>query len=242
MPRDTWKTLLGRGASVHLSRAEAEPLLRRALDLASREGASEVDRANLLHHLGDACRALGKLEEAESLLTESVEIGRRLTPDTAWATESALGLVKRLRGDFAGAIAIYERLASERDSRSGGVWTAALADAHLAAGHLSEVEPLYERARELLERGSSDPTMRAEQLLRMGLALEKTGNLQRALEVVREAESLMEEVVRGKTMSISARLPGAVLDPIRQHRERLEAARATSGPDGPPVAAALGAK
>ena len=37
MTRDTWKTLLGRGASVHISRAEAEPLLRRALELATTE-------------------------------------------------------------------------------------------------------------------------------------------------------------------------------------------------------------
>ncbi len=222
MTRDTWKTLLGRGASVHISRAEAEPLLRRALELATEMGASEADRANILHHLGDACRGVGKLEEAELLLSESVEIGRRVTPATVWATESALAVVKRLRGDLAGAIVILERLANERGSQSGGAWIAALADAHLAAGHLAEVEPLHERARAELERGPSDPTMRAEHLLRMGLALEKSGNLPRAIEVIREAEALMVAVTNGATRTISARLPGAVLAPIRQHRERLE--------------------
>lgn len=220
-----WRALLGRGASVHISRAEAEPLLRRALELARARGVADGDMAGLLHHLGDACRGTGKLDEAEAFLTEAAELAQRATPDAAWATWSGLATVKTLRGNPDGAAAIYERLAREEARTASGspVWTLAHATALLAAGAPERAERVLEQARELLGDGGHNPTMRAEQLAQMGLAFERLGKLERALALVREAETLLADVAAGRRMSPSARLPGDVLAPVRAHRERIEA-------------------
>lgn len=92
---------------------KAEPLLRRALDLADKHlDPLWTKRLPFLVNLCDACARLGQLDEADQLIQEAIALARKIAPAQSWSVASCqhqLASVRRKQGRFPEAEEIVRR-------------------------------------------------------------------------------------------------------------------------------------
>jgi serine/threonine protein kinase/Tfp pilus assembly protein PilF len=121
-------------ASLKLDREDflsAEALLRPALEIQPKMlGEGHADVASLRNLLGEACFALGKLDEAESLLNKALQSRRAGPPNVEMAHAlNSLGKIRMQRSDYAAAEALW-REALETGLKAAGEDEVAVATAY----------------------------------------------------------------------------------------------------------------
>jgi tetratricopeptide (TPR) repeat protein len=155
---------------MHASRdrfAEAEPLLRRALEISEqRLGPDHPHTALALTRLGSLFQREGKLAGAERLLTRALTLRQAATGSGSPQTAEVLAILASCyvaMGRYTEAATAYRNLISNQESRLGLDDPAVarslnrLADVYLAGREPSRAQPLYERAFGVL--GPADPNM-----------------------------------------------------------------------------------
>jgi tetratricopeptide (TPR) repeat protein len=136
--------------------AAAEPLFRQALDLRGRVHANHAssDVAATQASLGGVLRSLGRLAEADVLLSQALETRRTLLGEDHPATLvslNELGLLRREQGRDAEAVGLLREVLTVRQARDPlhrdtAASTINLALALQATGELDEAEALCEQA------------------------------------------------------------------------------------------------
>lgn len=201
--------------SVFVPRSQAEPLLREAALIAEADGATPIELAALLHHLGTACAALGKLEDARGFLERAEQLAESAAPDNSWATTSALAGVVRRQGRLDEAFVLYRKL-SERST----VWLVDLASIAVDQGRVAEAVTICHEA---LQRDGDtwEPVIGASRLVAIGRVLERCGRIDLSLELAQRAVDRARSVVTGEARSPSARSPRHVLAELEANLERV---------------------
>lgn len=141
--------------------AEAEPHLRRALELARGSGAvaNVIDQltaeADILSHLGGTLSHLGRLAEAEAVHREAYEIMNRIGPNGSPDASSALGNIAAMRaaqGDATGAVNMFReavekaRQAPSPDRQAEAIALGNLGTVLAQRGDFQEAEPYLRKA------------------------------------------------------------------------------------------------
>jgi serine/threonine-protein kinase len=182
--------------------AEAEPLMREALDLRRGADPTSPETAQALNNLGELLRVMGRTDEAAPLLTASVAMREWLLgpthPDLAGSLNN-LGQLHLVRGNAADAIAVLTRalkilgpLGEEHPTY--GLTLNNLAAAEFNAGNLRRAEELFRQTLELRRRTmpASHPTI-AQGLHNVAGTLVHQKRLGEAIPMYREALALRRQ-------------------------------------------------
>ena len=185
---------------------EAEPLLRRALEIWERVlGPDHPYTATSLNNLAGLYYSQGKLTEAEPLFRRALEIRERVLgrdhPDTAESLDDLAGLyysqgkLTEAEPLFRRALEIRERVLG-RDHPDTAESLDDLAGLYYSQGKLTEAEPLFRRALEIRERvlGRDHPDT-AESLDDLAGLYYSQGKLTEAEPLFRRALEIRERVL-----------------------------------------------
>jgi tetratricopeptide (TPR) repeat protein len=191
---------------------EAEVHHRRTLAIEERElGANHPRLASARSNLANALVDAGKLAEAAALYRKALANTEANDgpdhPDVAiYATN--LGNVLEQLGELDEARAQHERALAVREAALGPdhpdlVWTLmGLAGVHLVAERPAMAVPLLERAMVIVDRGETEPRLRAGVRFELGQAVAMLGEEARARELVDAADELYRRAGPGSEKAL----------------------------------------
>lgn len=179
--------------------AEAERLLRRALDIQRTLAPSSLDYAGTMDSLGILSGMRGDLEAAERSFQEALGIKKNLAPNSTSlaATLSNLGIVAKNRGDLSRALEFY-RSASEIDQRLAPRSKKAANTLHNMGniarqlGNLDEAERLYRKSLDIYLRIDAGSLPVANTKNGLGVIARRRGNMDLATKLHYQALEIQE--------------------------------------------------
>jgi tetratricopeptide (TPR) repeat protein len=196
--------------------SEAEPLLRRALELdESSFGPEHVFIGRDLNDLGQLCHALNRLDEAEPMMCRALAIAEKehgqRSVGVSLCLNNLAGLLAQ-RGEFAEAERMYRQALSIAEEVCGQEHPDVAIRLHNLAGLLcltdrfSEAEPMMRRALAIDEAalGPQHPNV-AYRLFSLGSLLVRTGHLE-------EAEPLLRGALEVDLSSLGVQHPNVARD------------------------------
>jgi class 3 adenylate cyclase/tetratricopeptide (TPR) repeat protein len=173
---------------------EADPLLRRAIEIASRVNAKLV-RAEATQTLAVSQLSFGTFAEARRLMEEAFTLAREAGDTTNLFR--AYNNIATVRGAAVGPTAVVDVLMEglELSLRAGIIqnsgWIAGtLGDTMLLLGRLDEAERYQRQAVDLARRGADEP-LASQRLAALALAILFRGRVEEAMEVRNESEPLL---------------------------------------------------
>lgn len=228
---------------------EAEPLERKAIELARAAGATGLPLAMALNGLGNALEGLGRIEEARVLYRESLEVG---APDygpfhpSRAAAISNLAITYAMEKDFASALPLFNR-ALEIQERAFGpkhhdsaIMAGNVATVYMELGRFDEAEEVFQQVfdlrKQFLGEGHRDT---ARSMVDLGHLNVNRGEAALGETYLRQALAVLETAVspnhpfKGETLA----LLGKSLRAQQKHTEALdslkESVRILEGAHGP---------
>jgi tetratricopeptide (TPR) repeat protein len=238
--------------------AQAEPLLRRSVDLLRPLGGSSPELAASLNDLGRLLHEQGKGDEAQQLLTEALNVRQQVHgPEHAnvATTLHNLGRVRREAGDYAEAERLFRASLDIRERSLGHDDPAVAQGLHnlgltkRAAGDLANAEPLLRQALDIRRRrlGDDHPDT-TDSKNALGLLLRDRGNAAAAEPLLRQAldsnrrrlgpqHPYVATTINNLALILRDQGKQEVAEPL--YREALDLLRAAYGPRHPRVAIAL---
>lgn len=138
---------------------DAEPILRRLIDLLSQDADNELNVAGLQRCLANVYRVTGRHDEAEPLYLQAISVFKAQTPSEAIIPLYEFAELLALKGERAKADRLYkEAIKSAESSGHKGVLHVILcsqAELQSAAGEFEHAQELAQRAVELTEKRES---------------------------------------------------------------------------------------
>ncbi len=197
---------------------QADSLLHSALDRRKALfGPDSIEVAESLVALGQLRADQARLQEAEQLIRQGMEMDERHLPrnhSSVIKATLALGKVLGQRGDYAQAIQLLGeavRLQSEPGTASADLANSlsALADTQCSAGHYELCDPLHRRALEMHRQlyGPRHPLV-AEDLASLGAVQTDLGYYDKAEQFYRQALDITESYYGKDHPKTAARLTG----------------------------------
>jgi tetratricopeptide (TPR) repeat protein len=213
---------------------------RRALEMARPDGegtAAIVDEdmlAELLRRLGETLSTMGKIEEAEKVFGEAIEIGRRLHGDRSTEVGfclNELAIIRKTLGDREGAEKLYRetleitRVTPGPDSAEYCVTLNNLAILVSGRGDFDEAEKMMREVLETRRRvlGEDSPEV-ANSLNSLANVLQSKGDAKSAEAMLRDALALRRRVFGAEHPAVATNINdlGVMLDGLGRHDEAAE--------------------
>ncbi len=194
---------------------EAEPLVRRALEVDQKRGSPGSSRGPLLTSLGSALDGMGRIEEARPIYEEVVRYDEQHNGQVSRTTSVSvgnLGANSYDRGDYVAAESLFARAVRIDEQVLGarhlhlGISLGGLGRAKLALGDAAGARALFDRALEIRERvlGPAHPQV-AEILHDRAVARARLGDRAGALDDALRAESIGRDHFHLMAQSLSER-------------------------------------
>ncbi|MFO0831017.1 MAG: serine/threonine-protein kinase [Phycisphaerales bacterium] len=211
--------------------AEAEELHARVLADTRRLLGNSVELSRSLAEFAELKRRMQKLDEAESLVLEAIEVARPIDPLQTADAQRRLANIYVSRKQPRKALPLYRDFVAYQRSRevTSSSFAGVLSDygqVLLLCEEYAEAEGVLREARERIHNATQDPRSRGKAAFRLGTALFKLGRSAEAEPLVREACEALHGDPQSKGML--ERL-AEVLEALGRPAEAEEARRQAAG-------------